>query len=555
MQKTVNIYYKPNSEYRRYPIGTTVLEILNDINPADKDLIVSAKVNGKSEDLNFAVYKPKDIEFVRLTSSSGMRVYVRTLCIVLSKALYDLFPKAQLFVEHPLSKGYYCSIKRLGRELTPEIIAAIKQRMDELIASNLPVIRHEEQYTRVVELFHKRKMYDKLALLESLQRPYNEYFELDGYIDYYNGALLPYTGMLRLFDLEPIYDGLLLRLPSGKNPTVLEEMVPQFKMYEIFKEHIEWNNIMGVSNVGEFNRACKARKSFDLIKIAEALHEKKIAGIADRIINDLDTLRFVMVSGPSSSGKTTFSKRLSIQLMAAGVKPIIVSLDNYFVDRDKTPRDKNGEYDYECIEALDIDFFNKQLTQLLAGEEVSLPSFNFETGKRMFRGKKARLGPRSIVLMEGIHALNPSLTPTLPEETKFKIYVSALTSIAFDNHNWIPTTDNRLLRRIIRDNRYRGYSAQETIARWASVRAGEDKWIFPFQENADVMFNSALIFELGILKKYADPILAEVPRNSDEFSEAHRLLKFLNYFASIPDREIPPTSLLREFLGGSSFKY
>lgn len=555
MTKIITIYCKSNNTYKEYSIGTTLLEMIKDLNLPCTNQIVSAKVNYKSEDLNFAVYKPKDIEFVEITSSSGMRVYVRTLCIVLSKALYDLFPQAQLFVEHPLSKGYYCNIKNLGRKLTEDDVKQIKSRMAEIIQKDLPIIRHEKQGDEAIKLFRERNEMDKVVLLETLSRPYAEYYELDGYFDYYNGALLPSTGHLHLFDILPYYDGILMRIPSRTNPTELEEVVPQPKMYEIFKEFIGWNSIMGLSNVGDFNLACKEKKSYDLIKIVEALHEKKIAGIADKLISNLDKTRFVLISGPSSSGKTTFSKRLSIQLRAAGVHPLTISLDNYFVNREHTPHDENGDYDFESIEALDIDFFNKQLTQLLNGEEVELPSFNFETGKRVFKGEKIKLKKDNIILMEGIHALNPTLTPTIPDENKFKIYVSALTTISLDNHNWIPTTDNRLLRRILRDYRYRGYSAQETIGRWQSVRKGEDKWIFPYQENADVMFNSALIFEFAALKKYVEPILAEVPRNSNEYTEAHRLLKFLKFFMPVYDREIPPTSLLREFLGGSSFKY
>lgn len=555
MNKTISIYCKSRKSHYEYPIGTTLLEILEDVGNVCGHQIVSAKVNYKSEDLNFALYKPKDIEFIDITSSSGMRVYIRTLTLILAKALNDIYPDAALHLDHPLSKGYFCNVKNLGCELSEEVVGKIKTRMQEIIDANLPIQKHEKQGFVVIEMFRERKQTDKVMLLETLNRPYTDYHELDGYVDCYNGPLLPSTGHINLFDIMLHYDGILMRLPSRKNPSVLEEMIPQTKMYEVFKEFIEWNDIMGISNVGDFNLSCKEKKAFDLIKIGEALHEKKIAGIADKIISNMNKTRFVMISGPSSSGKTTFSKRLSIQLQAAGMQPVLISLDNYFVDREHTPKDEQGNFDFEHLHAMDIAFFNQQLNQLMAGEEIELPNFSFEHGKRIFRGEKIKLSDKNILLMEGIHALNPELTPSIADNLKFKIYVSALTTISLDNHNWIPTTDNRLLRRIIRDYRYRGYSAQDTISRWHSVREGEDKWIFPYQENADVMFNSALVFELAVLKKYAEPILEEVPRNSNEYTEAHRLLKFLKFFMSVHDREIPPTSLLREFLGGSSFKY
>lgn len=555
IQESITIYHKASDSYKEYPAGIRVSEIMKDLNPPNKELIVAAKINFKSEDLNFALYKPKYIDFIRITSSSGMRVYVRTLSIVLSKAIEELFPGSQFFIEHPLSKGYFCQVRNLEGGLRETDIKLIKEKMLTIIAQNIPIIKRERQTENVIRLFRERKQMDKVLLLEGLNKPFAEYYELDGFFDYYYGALLPSTGYLNLFDLLPLDDGFLLRIPSRSNPCVLEDYVPQPKMHEIFKEYIQWNNQMGMDNVGEFNKICRDRKVQDLIKVVEALHEKKIAGIADQIASSREQKKFVMVSGPSSSGKTTFSKRLSVQLQVLGIEPIVLSLDNYFVDREKTPLDEHGEYDFEALGALDIDFFNEQLKEMLEGKEVHLPVFNFETGKRMFKGDKIQLKENNILLMEGIHALNPALTPAISDNNKFNIYVSALTTISLDNHNWIPTTDNRLIRRIIRDHRYRGYSAQQTISRWPSVRKGEDKWIFPFQENADVMFNSALIFEFAALKRYIDPILAEVPKNSEEYSEAHRLRKFLKYFHPIFDREIPPTSLLREFVGGSSFRY
>ncbi len=555
MSQTVSIYYLKDKTYHEFPMGTMMSDVLKSIRLPNEKQVVAATVNYKSVCLSFSIYKPFDIDFIDITSSSGIRVYVRSLCLLLSKALHDLFPQAELHVQHPLSKGYFCKIKKLGREVTDNDVQLLKNRMQEIIRQKIPIVRHEKRGAEVIEMFREQKQMDKVILLETINHPYVEYYELDGYTDYYSGVLVPNTEYLELFDLEHKYEGILIRTPSRTNPAVLEEYVEQPKMHDVFNEYIRWNEIMGISNVGDFNLAYQKKKAYDLIKVAEALHEKKIAGIADQIMQTIDKRRFVMISGPSSSGKTTFSKRLSIQLRAVGVHPLLISLDNYFIDREHTPLDENGEYDFESLYALDIEFFNQQLNQLLEGEEVQLPTFNFETGKRMFKGEKIRLRKNNVLLLEGIHALNPELTPNIPAETKFTIYVSALTSIALDNHNWIPTTDNRLLRRIIRDFRYRGYSAQETISRWQSVRHGEDKWIFPFQENANVMFNSALIFEIAVLKKHVEPVLSEVPRNSKEFVEANRLLKFLAYFNPIYDREIPPTSLLREFLGGSSFRY
>jgi uridine kinase len=475
--------------------------------------------------------------------------------MVLSMAISELYPEASLLIEHPISKGYYCKLEKLGQPLTPEVIARIKERVNLIISQGKRIYTEEKQTQEVKELFsEKMNQKDKPSLFETFGNPYCRFFRIDNYIDYYNGVLLPYTDYLGLYDLIPYYDGMLLCVPDRDNPTELEDVVAQPKMFEIFKEYVGWNKIMNLNNVGEFNVACKNNQSFNLIKVSEALHEKKVAYIAD-MISQRPEVKFVLISGPSSSGKTTFSKRLSIQLMVSGLKPVALSLDNYFVNREDTPLDENGEWDFEHLHSLDLPFFNQQLKQLLAGEEIEIPFFNFEDGKRYFKGDKLKLEDDSILIMEGIHALNPELIPDIPHDLTFKIYVSALTTISIDNHNWIPTTDTRLLRRIIRDYRFRNYSARETIARWPSVRRGEEKWIFPYQENADVMFNSALLFELAVLKKHAEPILAEVPKFCDEYTETHRLIKFLNYFVSIPEREIPPTSLLREFLGGSSFRY
>ncbi len=556
MDKLVTIFCKNTKSYHTYPLGTSLIEIYNDLKIELKYQVVAARVNYKVEDLNFLVYKPKDIDFIDLSTPSGMRVYVRSLSMVLSKAISELFPQAILRIEHPISKGYYCSLDNLSQPLTADVISQIKERVKLIIEQGKRIYCEEKQTSEVTDLFGSRPhQTDKLALFETLGNPYCRFFRIDDFIDYYNGVLLPSTNYLGVFDLISYYDGLLLQVPNRDNPFVLEPMTFSPKMFDIFKEYLGWNKIMNLNNVGEFNVACRNNQSFNLIKVSEALHEKKVASIADMIAQRGQKVRFVLVSGPSSSGKTTFSKRLSIQLMVSGLKPVVLSLDNYFVNRDDTPLDENGEWDFEHLHALDLPLFNQHMKQLLNGEEVEIPTFNFEDGKRKVKGEMLKLSSDSVLVMEGIHALNPELIPGIPPETVFKVYVSALTTISIDNHNWIPTADTRLLRRIIRDYRFRNYSARETIARWTSVRRGEEKWIFPYQENADVMFNSALLFELAVLKRHAEPILAEVPKYCDEYTETHRMMKFLNYFVPIHDREIPPTSLLREFVGGSSFRY
>ena len=556
MEKQVTIYCKNTKSYHVYPLGISLIEIYQDLKIKLKYPVMAARVNYKVEDLNFMIFKPKDIEFIDMGTPSGMRVYVRTLSMVFAKAISELFPQATLRIEHPISKGYYCQIDNLRQPITDEVIASIKERMNLIISLGKNIICEEKQTRVVRDLFeNKAKQSDKSALFETLGNPYFRYFRIDDYIDYYSGVLLPSTDYLSIFDLMPYYDGLLLRTPNRENPVELEGVEYLPKMFEIFKEYGDWNAIMNMNNIGDFNTACQNNQSFNLIKVSEALHEKKVASIADMISQSKQKIRFVLASGPSSSGKTTFSKRLSIQLLVSGLKPVVLSLDNYFLNREDTPLDENGDWDFEHLHALDLELFNQNLKQLLNGDEIEIPSFNFEDGKRYYKGEKLKLNEDTVLIMEGIHALNPELIPDIPQEIIFKIYVSALTTISIDNHNWIPTTDTRLLRRIIRDYRFRNYSARETIARWPSVRRGEEKWIFPYQEQADVMFNSALLFELAVLKKHAEPILAEVPKYCDEYTEAHRLIKFLNYFIPIHDREIPPTSLLREFLGGSSFRY
>ena len=553
----LQIYCKNINSSKSFPYGISLLDVYKGFNLDLPFGPVNAKVNNKVEGLNYRFYNNKDVEFQNICTSSGMRTYVRSLCFVLCKAVEELYPQGSIMLEHPVSKGYYCRMN-LDRPIGLDDVQRIKQRMKEIIAEDIPFKRFECHTEEVVELFRQKGMTDKVKLLETSGNLYSYYYTLGDTVDYYYGSLLPSTGYIHLFGLEKYYDGLLLQVPNRQQPNELEEMIKQEKMLDVFKEHRRWNQILGVGNVGDFNEACNQGHATQLINVSEALQEKRISQIADEIFHRKEQgqpLKLILISGPSSSGKTTFSKRLSVQLMANGIRPYPVSLDDYFVNREQTPRDANGEYDYESLYALDLDFFNQQLQSLLNGEEVELPRFNFTTGKREMSGTRLKIDENMILILEGIHALNPELTAHLPVESKFKIYVSALTTILLDNHNYIPTTDNRLLRRIIRDFKYRGYSAEETISRWPSVRAGEDKWIFPYQENADVMFNSALLFELAVIKDYAEPILRKVPNNRPEYSEAYRLRKFLEYFVPLQDKELPPTSLLREFLGGSSFRY
>lgn len=553
----LQIYCKNNNSTREFPEGSSLLDIYNGFNLAMPYGPVSAKVNNKVESLDFRVYYNKDIEFLDITSSSGMRTYVRSLFFILVKAVEELYPQGSISLEHPISKGYFCKL-HIDRTIGLDDVQRIKQKMQEIIAADIPYTRTESHTEEVVRLFEKQGMMDKARLLDTYGQLYSYYYQLGDTVDCYYSSLVPSTGYIRLFDIVKYYDGLLLRIPSRENPTKLEEVVKQEKMLEVFQEYHRWNQILGISTVGDLNVACNHGHATDLINVSEALQEKKIAQIADEITHrnqDGKRVKLVLISGPSSSGKTTFSKRLSIQLMTNGLKPYPISLDDYFVNRNDTPLDENGKHDFESLYAVDLPFFEEQLTTLLNGGEVELPRYNFTTGKREMSGKKLRIDEHMILIIEGIHALNPALTPHIPNENKYKVYVSALTTILLDNHNYIPTTDNRLLRRIIRDYKYRNYSAEETIARWPSVRAGEEKWIFPYQENADAMFNSALLFELAVLKDYVEPVLRKVPNRCPEYSEAHRLLRFLNYFVSVQDKELPPTSLLREFLGGSSFQY
>lgn len=553
----IPVYCTNTGKYYNVPRGSSLMEIYRQTGLSLPYQVVAGRVNYKLEDLGYFVFKPKNIEFVDCSCSAGMRCYVRTLSMVLAAAIHDVMEEADLRIEHPISKGYYCKVLCNGKECTPkpETVLRIKERMQELIKADIPIVVEEKQMQEAAKLFEKRTD-GTTSLFNTFGAPYVRFFRMGDYLDYYTDVLMPSTGYLNIFDLEPYFDGMLLRIPNRAHPDCLEDSIHQDKMFGIFNEYVGWNHVLKMSNVGELNAVCKSRSAFDMIKLAEALHEKKISRIADMIANrEGGRPKFVMISGPSSSGKTTFSKRLTIQLLVNGIKPVVLSMDNYFVPRVDTPRDENGEYDFEHINAIDLALFREQLQDLLEGKEVSLPTFNFEDGKRYFLGNKLKIDSDNIIIIEGIHALNPNLIPNIPKSAIFKVYVSALTTLNIDNHNWIPTTDTRLIRRIVRDYRYRSYSARETIARYESVIRGEERWIYPFQEEADVMFNSALIFELPVLKRHAEPMLSEVPKYCEEYAEAHRLLNFLSYFESIPDKEIPPTSMLREFVGGSSFRY
>ena len=553
MKQTVQIRCKNNKKIKNIAIGSTLSDIFCEFNLNMKYPPVSARVNNKVEGLNYRVYHNKEVEFIDITSASGSRAYTRTLFFVLCKAAHDLYPDGKIIIDIPVSNGYYCNLK-IGRLVTKEDVGRIRTRMKEIIDAAIPIQRHESTTEEAIKLFTKLGTHSKVKLLKSIGRLYTIYYEIDGYMDYYYGTLLTNTSQLYLFGLEMYYEGLLLRIPSRNNPGELGELISQDKMFEIFQEHHRWQNIIGISTVGDFNEGVAKGFSTDIINVSEALQEKKISRIADEIASRSD-VRVVLIAGPSSSGKTTFCKRLSVQLLTCGIKPVQVSLDDYFVDRDKTPLDDKGDYDYESLYALDIPLINKQFNALFAGEEVVMPRYNFQTGKSEKNGRRLKLDENNVLLVEGIHALNPKLTAHIPENQKFRVYASALTTILLDNHNYIPTTDNRLLRRIIRDYKYRGVTAQETIRRWPSVRAGENKWIFPYQENADMMFNTAMLFELAVIRTQAEPLLELVPENAEEYAEAYRLLKFLKYITPIQYRQLPPTSLLREFLGGSSFKY
>ena len=553
MKQKIQIRCKNNKKSQKVEIGSTLFDVFSSFDLKMTHGPVSARVNNKVEGMHYRVYNSKDVEFLDMNSASGSRAYTRTLFFVLCKAVQDIYPNTDVVIDIPVSNGFYVDI-RLGRPVVDEDVNILLRRMQEIIDSKMPIRRFTVPTEEAIALFQEKGDVEKVKLLRTSGSIYTTYYKIGEYVDYYYGTLLTNTSQLYLFGLEKYYDGMLLRIPSVSNPDELGEMTRQDKMFDIFKEHHRWQEILGIRTVGDFNQAIDAGHATDIINISEALQEKKLAKIAEEIASRKG-VKLVLLAGPSSSGKTTSCKRLSIQLAVNGLKPLQISLDDYFVDRDKTPKDENGDFDFESIYALNLDLLNEQFNALFRGEEVELPKYDFPSGKSVKSGKKLKLEPNNVLVVEGIHALNPELTAHVPEEQIFRVYASALTTILLDNHNYIPTTDNRLLRRIIRDYKYRGVSAQETIHRWPSVRAGENKWIFPFQENADAMLNTAMLYELSVLKMQAEPLLQQVPENCEEFAEAYRLLKFLKYFKGIPYNNLPPTSLLREFLGGSSFHY
>ena len=572
MEKTITVFCKNNGEQRQVPLGASLLDAYQLFDLHMEHGPMSARVNNKVEGLKFRLYNPKVVEFLDVTSSSGLRTYTRTLFFVLCKAAHDLYPDCSVTIDIPVSNGYYVDLQlkpapreegntftnpdeeAKGEPVTLEVVGNIRRRMQEIIAAALPIHRYQVTTEEAIKLFTERGAMSKVKLLQSLGSLYTIYYDIDGYSDYYYGSLLTNTSQLYLFGLEKYYEGLLLRIPSIDHPSELGEMTHQDKMFGIFQEHHRWQSILGLRTVGDLNTAIKWGMSSILINVSEALQEKKIARIADEIAKRKE-VRIVLLAGPSSSGKTTTCKRLCIQLLTNAIKPVSISLDDYFVDRTHTPRDEKGDYDFEHLHALNIPLLNEHLAALFRGEEIELPKYNFQTGESTPSGKRLKLNKGEILIAEGIHALNPELTAQIPEEMKYRIYASALTTILLDHHNYIPTTDNRQLRRIIRDHKYRGVTAQQTIRRWPSVRKGENRWIFPYQENADAMFNTAMLFELAVIREQAIPLLEQVPENCEEHAEAYRLLKFLRYIKPIPEEDIPPTSLLREFLGGSSFHY
>lgn len=557
----LQIRCKNNNITKSFPEGTTLLDIFQAFPELDFPYPpVSAKVNNASQGLKFRVWQNRDVEFVDARSSSGMRAYVRSLCFVLYKACQDVFPESRLYIEHPISLGYFCNFHKAdGSSVTEADIEKIRTRMQEIIDKDMPFRRNEALTEEAVRIFKERGFVDKVRLLESGDKIYADYYTLGDTVDYYYGALVPSAGYLKVFGIEKYDNGMLLRVPDRKDPNKLAELVPMPKTFEVFSEYVRWNIIMGLQNVGAVNMACKNGRASELIQVSEALQEKKIVQIAEEINSRYrdkeNPVRIVLITGPSSSGKTTFCKRLSIQLMACGLRPLSFSTDDYFVNRVDTPKFPDGRYDFENIAAVDSATMERDLNALLEGKKVEIPEYNFSTGKREYNGKKLQLGEGKILLIEGIHALNPLLTAQIPDKYKYKVYISTLTAISLDDHNWIPTRDNRLLRRIIRDYNKGAFTARETISQWPSVCEGEEKWIYPYQENADVMFNSALNIEFAVLRLHAEPVLASVPKNCPEYAEAHRLLKFIHYFVPVPDKEIPPTSIMREFVGGSSFKY
>ena len=546
---------------RSFAEGTTLLDVFKGFPELDFPYPpMSARVNNSSQGLKFRVYQSRDVEFLDIRTWGGMRAYVRSLCFVLYKASQDVFPDSRLYMEHPISRGYFCNFRKAdGSTAEPDDVARIARRMREIVDADMPFNRCEAVTEDAIAIFRRQGFTDKVRLLETSGQPYCDYYMLDGTVDYYYGPLVPSTGYLTVFGLEKYHSGLLLRIPNRKNPSQLNEIEPMPKTFGVFAENVRWNVIMGLQNVGAVNKACQKGLASELIQVSEALQEKKVVQIAEDIYrrynDEAQPVRMGLITGPSSSGKSTFCKRLSVQLKACGLRPVSFSTDDYFVNREDTPKLPDGRYDFDNIAAVDCATMERDLVALLAGKKVEIPEYNFTTGKREYNGKRLQLGEGKVLLIEGIHALNPKLTALVPDSSKYKVYISTLTSISLDDHNWIPTRDNRLLRRIIRDYNKGAYTAQQTISQWPLVCEAEEKWIFPYQETADAMFNSALNIEFAVLRLHAEPILASVPKNCPEYAEAHRLMKFIHYFVPVPDKEIPPTSIMREFVGGSSFKY
>ncbi|HPE87155.1 MAG: nucleoside kinase [Bacteroidales bacterium] len=555
MSKQIRVFCENTEEHYTFPVGTSLLQMEEGLDTGLKYPALGAFVNNSLKELSYQIYKPKHICFIDCTYADGMRMIIRSLQFILYKATRDLFPDMDFHVENPVSNGIYCTARSGRKILKPGDIAAIRSRMEELVKADIPFRREEITTEEAIAIFENSGLEEKTPLLQTRGNFYTSVYYLDDTPDYYYGYLVPSTGYVKIFDLLPYYSGMLLRIPSRHHPMNLKPLIRQDKMLSIFAEFNRWQKILGVNNIGDLNAAVHNGSISELIKISEALHEKKVAMIADNIRKKRKSIRLILISGPSSSGKTTFAKRLGIQLKVAGIQPVKISMDNYFVNREHTPLDENGAYNFETIKAIDIALFNRHILDLLSGNEVEIPRFNFLDGKRYFAGDRVKIRKKEVVIVEGIHALNPELTSQIEDSAKYKIYVSALTTISIDGHNLIPTSDNRLARRIVRDNKFRGYPAANTIGRWPSVRDGEVENIFPFQENADVMFNSALLYELGVLKPFITPLLEAITPNMPEFSEARRLLKFFSYFIPISTEEIPPTSLMKEFLGGSSFDY
>lgn len=549
----IEIRCKNTGTVAKCEAGTTLKDIYFQMGVKTTLPPVAAKVNNVLMGMDYQVYMNKTVEFVDITSSLGLRIYTRTLFFILCKAVYELYPEGKVRIEFPVSNGYYCRLMK-GTPVTPDDVYALRDKMNGIIASETPIILHQRPSEEVIEMFKELHNDSKVSLLETLGRMYSFYSSIGDYKNSFYGPTLTNTREVTNYGLEMYHDGLLLRCPKSEDPTKLGDYIIQNKMFDLFDEYHRWQDTIHISTVGTLNKVIMHNKSKILIQVFEALQEKKLARIADEIANRRG-VKVVLIAGPSSSGKTTTCKRLSIQLITNGIRPVGISLDDYFLDRENTPKDENGEYDFESLYALNLPLFNEQLDALINGNEVELPHYNFVTGKSEKSGKKLKLQPNEVLVIEGIHALNPELTQKIPDHQLFRVYASALTTITMDDHNYIPTTDNRLLRRIIRDYKYRNNSAQQTLKRWSSVRAGEEKWIFPFQENADVMFNTAMLFEFAVIKTQAEPLLEQVPENCEEYTEAHRLLHFLKYVKPIPESQIPPTSLLREFLGGSMFEY